>query len=137
MQVNRYLKNEAMDRMDHALGRPLDPARETYRNFYATGGALADEMAGSPFWIEGKPQKYMRFFAVSGQGRRALAEHLREIGDPHRAYSVTFDGHTRSIVATSRDNAKYIHYLDISEVMPDLSFMDYCRRTRVTAQRAA
>ena len=29
--VNRYLEDKGMDRIDHALGRPVDPMRETYR----------------------------------------------------------------------------------------------------------
>lgn len=29
-EVNRYLKDKAMDHIDHALGRPVDPMDETY-----------------------------------------------------------------------------------------------------------
>ena len=35
LTVNRYLADPAMDDVDHALGRPLDPMRESYRNRYA------------------------------------------------------------------------------------------------------
>lgn len=130
-EINRYLENKAMDNIDHALGRPLDPMGETYRNFYATGAPLADEMASSPLWVEGRPGRDMRYFTVTEEGRRALAKHLREIGDLHRAFAITFDGHTRIVVGKSRGNARYSHYLDVSEVMPDLNFKDYCRRASV------
>lgn len=42
LRVDRYLENQAMDHIDHALGRPLDPLGETYRNFYATGSRRFD-----------------------------------------------------------------------------------------------
>ncbi len=130
-QVNRSLADKRMDNIDHALGRPLDPTAETYRNFYTTGAALADEMAASPFWIEGRRGKDMRCFSVTDEGRKALADHLREIGDRHRAYAVTFDGHEQSVIAVSAGKARYDYFLTIRDVIPDLRFKDYCRRTSV------
>lgn len=130
-QVNRSLADKRMDNIDHALGRPLDPTAETYRNFYATSAPLADEMAASPFWIEGRPGKDMRYFAVTDAGRKALAAHLRKIGDPHRAYAVTFDGHEQSVVAASASKARYDYFLTLRDVMPDLTFKNYCRRVSV------
>lgn len=58
MRVNRYLKDKAMDRMDHALGCPVDPMQETFRNYYVVGDdnpteiplLLADAEA---FWPDG------------------------------------------------------------------------------------
>lgn len=126
------MQNRAMDQIDHALGRPLDPMAETYRNFYATGGAIADEMAASPFWQEGRRGRDMRYFAVTDEGRKALARHLREIGDPHRSFRITFDGHERTVVAASRGKARYSHFLDLRDVMPDLTFVDYCRRAMLS-----
>lgn len=131
MQVNRYLNDKAMDRIDHALGRPVDVLGTTYRNFYATGGDLADEMAVSPYWAEGRRGNDMRYFAVTDDGRMALAAHLRDIGDKHRSFSIKFDGHTSTVVATTRNKARYSHFLDIRDVMPDLAFVDYCRRASV------
>ncbi|WP_319533384.1 hypothetical protein [uncultured Cohaesibacter sp.] len=32
--VNRSLDDKAMDAIDHALGRPVDPMSESYRNYY-------------------------------------------------------------------------------------------------------
>lgn len=134
MQVNRYLNNNAMDRIDHALGRPLDPTMETYRDFYATGDAdLAKEMTASPHWRAGVRGRELRYFHVTDEGRKALARYLREIGDPHRAFTVTFDGYTQTVIAASRDKARYSYFLTVAEVVPDLTFLDYCRRTSVVA----
>lgn len=131
MQVNRCLNDKEMDRIDHALGRPLVPTADSYRNFYVTSGIEADEMAASPFWIEGRRGHDMRRFAVTDEGRKALADHLAEIGDPHRAFSVTFDGHSRTVIATSASKARYSRYLEVSDCMPDLKFNDYCKRASV------
>lgn len=133
--INRCLDDEAMDHIDHALGRPLDPTDDTYRNCYATGGELADQLAASPFWYEGKRVRDMRYFAVTEEGRRALAQHLREIKDRHRAYVVEFDGHPGTVIETSRSKARYSRYLDIVDVAPDLTFKDFCRRASVRLER--
>ena len=129
--IDRYLHDKAMDHIDHALGRPLDPMKETFRNHYAAGGALADEMAASPFWDEGKRHGDMRFFYVNEAGCKALASHLREIGDCHRAFAVTFEGHTRVVAATTRNKARYSYFIDVSDCLPDLTFKDYCKRVAV------
>lgn len=130
-QVNRSLKDRSMDQIDHALGRPLYPLAETYRNFYATDGSLADEMAASLYWAEGTRWRDMRRFAVTDEGRKALAAHLREIGDPYRAYLVIFDGHERPVVAAGASKARYDYFLTLREVIPDLKFKDYCKRASV------
>ncbi len=131
MQVNRSLKNKAMDHIDHALGRPLDPIGETYRNHFAAGPADAKEMAASPYWDAAEKHSRMQFFYVNDAGRRALAAHLREIGDQHRAFVVTFDGHPHTIVATSAAKAKYSWFLDLSDSFQELTFKAFCRRSRV------
>ncbi|MGY4222689.1 hypothetical protein ACVMIH_000050 [Bradyrhizobium sp. USDA 4503] len=130
--VDRYLKDKAMDRIDHALGRPLDPTVESYRNCYATDGALADEMAASPFWAEGRRGQSMRYFFVTDEGRAALAQHLKDIGDQHRAFVVTYAGHPRTMIATTRDKARYSRFIEISDVMPDLTFIEFCKRASVS-----
>ena len=129
--INRYLTDKSMDHIDHALGRPLDPTAETYRNFFATDGSLADEFAASPHWEEGKRGNGMRYFRVTDEGRKALASHLREIGDAHRAFEVKFEGYTRTVIATTRSKARYSYFLDISDSFPELEFKDYCRRVSV------
>ncbi len=133
--INRGLADKSMDNIDHALGRPLNPLAETYRNYFATSGALADEMAASPFWLEGQRSEKMRFFAVTSEGRKALAAHLREIGDKHRAYEITFDGHARTVIAASRSKARYSDFLDVCEVCPDLKFKEYSKRASVRVAR--
>lgn len=54
--VNRCLSNKHFDRIDHALGRPVDPLGETYRDHYAIGGgtALAAHFRASSHWIEAR-----------------------------------------------------------------------------------
>lgn len=133
--INRCLDDKAMDRIDHALGRPLNPIGETYRNFYSTDGSLTDEMAGSPFWCEGMRGTGFRSFCVTDAGREALAAHLKKIGDPYRAFVVTFDGHDRTVIAATRDKARYNYFADLRDVLPDLTFKDYCRRASVRVAR--
>ncbi|MGQ3671218.1 hypothetical protein ACT6QG_02350 [Xanthobacter sp. TB0136] len=133
MQVNRYLKDKAMDRIDHALGRPLNPLSETYRNHYATDtdGRVAEEMRASPFWKGGKAIDCMAFFYVTEAGRQALAEHLKEIKDPHKAYVVAFGGIEMSVVATSTGKARYSAYLSASDCDDDLTFRAFQRASSV------
>lgn len=130
-RVDRYLKDKAMDHIDHALGRHVDPLGETYRNHFAIDGALADEMAESPHWEERGRHGDMRFFGVTQAGREALAKHLREIGDPHRSFVITFGGFESSVAAPSAAKAKYAYWLKICDCDPDLSFGDFCRSARV------
>ena len=133
MQVNRYLADKAMDHIDHALGRPLDPMGETHRHHYAANrdGPIAAEMRASPHWTNGSTVGDIVFFYVTDEGRTALAAHLRAIADPHRAFAVTFDGHTWPVVATSRAKARYSAFLDVSDAFADLTFSTFCRRTSV------
>ncbi len=137
MKVNRYLKDRAMDRIDHALGRPLNPLSETYRDHYATDtdGAIAAEMRASPHWKGGKAIDRMAFFYVSDAGRQALADHLKAIKDPHKEYTVTFDGIEISVVATSPGKARYSAYLSASDCNEDLTFRKF--QSASTVRRAA
>jgi hypothetical protein len=128
------LADKTFDHIDHALGRPLDPMAESYRNFYATDGALADEMAASPLWREGKHGS-MRFFAVTDEGRAALAQYLRDVGDLHRAFTVTVDGNSRTVIAINHSKARNSAFLDLRDVWPDLTFKDFCRSTSVRLAR--
>lgn len=34
--MNRYFKNQRMDNIDHALGRPENPLKESHRNYFET-----------------------------------------------------------------------------------------------------
>lgn len=130
--VNRCLKDKAMDRIDHALGRPVDPMSKTYRDHYAADGAeLGAELTASPHWRPGGQALGMQFFYVTQEGRAALAAHLREIGDPHRTYRVRFQGDEWFVAAKSHGKARYQSYLDIADCWPDLTFGEFCRGTSV------
>jgi hypothetical protein len=131
-QVNRYLANKDMDRIDHALGRPVDPMAETHRNHYAIDldHDLATRMAADPCWHMGQVSGGMAFFHVTTHGRRTLKTHLRDIGDAYRLYDVSFDNYPLpSIAATSHAKARYAAYLDADLDMP---FGEFCKRSRVT-----
>ncbi|TDX72631.1 hypothetical protein EDE05_12852 [Neorhizobium sp. R1-B] len=134
-QVNRYLKDKAMDQIDHALGRPVDPLIETYRNHFAVNAdsKTAKEFDASPFWSrngKGAPGG-MAFYHVTAEGRQALKQHLKAIGDRHRIFNVTFDGHTQPVVAESASKARYSLWLDISDCFADLSFKKFCQTATV------
>lgn len=132
MQVNRYLKDKAMDRIDHALGRPVDPMAEGYRNYFATHeGQIADSFRASPNWQHDGARGSMLYFSVTSAGRRALHDHLREIGDLHRQFAVEWAGLELSVVATTRGKAKYLAYLGASDCDPDLTFKQFCAEARV------
>lgn len=134
-QVNRSLHDRAMDRLDHALGRPVDPMAETYRNHFATDAdsKIAAEFEASPYWARhgnGAPGG-MVFYYVTDEGRAALRRHLKEIGDQHRLYAVTYLGQTQEVVAVSAAKAKYSLWLDISDCFCDLTFGKFCRAATV------
>jgi len=136
MQVNRYLKDKDMDRIDHALGRPLDPTGETYRDHFAVSSEKDKAyFRASAFWIEGHTLDGITWFHVSGIGRLALEAHLKLIGDPHRSFEVRYrigsDTYSDRIIATTRSSAKYLKWLCLSDVLPDLAFIDFCRGASV------
>jgi hypothetical protein len=135
-KVDRCLADKVMDNIDHALGRPVNPLGETWRNHFATDGAEAALMAASPFWKDlGTLLGDLQFFAVTMEGREALAAHLRVIEDPYRAYVVTFDGSDSVVAAKSPGAAKYRVWLSTSDCVADLAFGTFCRSARV--RRAA
>ena len=131
--VDRYLKNKVFDYIDHAIGRPVDPLVETHRNYFATdkGSAIAKGFAASPFWALNGIRDDMAFYRVTPAGRKALKKHLKEIGDKHRLYDVTYEGHTQSVAAISASKAKYRIWLDISDCFCDLTFGAFTRQARV------
>jgi hypothetical protein len=134
--VNRYLKNKAMDHIDHALGRPIDPMQKSHRNYFAIGAKsdLAEQFSASPNWKKARQLDDMAYFMVTEAGRKALADHLKEIKDPHRAYQVTMNsavGHLRGglsmiVVAKSNGGAKYLAYLRASDCN-DMKFRDFLK----------
>ena len=74
--------------------------------------------------------------AVAGRSmRKALSEHLKSIHEKHRAFDVTFEGYTSTIAAKSASQARYLQWLNISDVASDLTFIAFCRGS--TVRRAA
>jgi hypothetical protein len=134
-QVNRYLKDKAMDHIDHAIGRPVDPMVESFRNHYAVerDSEAAKAFSLSPYWDthgSTEPSRMVYFF-VTDAGRAALKQHLKEIGDKHRLFDVTYQGQTSSVVAVSAAKAKYSLWLEISDCFCDLKFGVFARAASV------
>lgn len=131
--VDRYLKDKAMDRIDHALGRPVDPTVESYRNHFAVddGSPTAKAFEQSSHWKRGRRCGDMLFFHVTDEGRKALKQHLQDIGDKHRLFYVLYRGTTNSVVAISAAKARYSFWLSISDCFPDLKFGAFCRSASV------
>lgn len=133
--VNRYLDDKAMDRIDHALGRPVWPPRETWRNHFAieTGARLATDFDASPHWRLRGSDGRMLFYSVTDAGRQALAAHLAALPatKQHRAYVVSFDGRERIVSAKSRASARYNDFLEIRDCWCELTFGEYLRHSAV------
>lgn len=134
-QVDRYLENKAMDHIDHALGRPVDPLAESYRNyFYVIGDTdLRRDMAASPHWRGDGKGGEGEYFFVTGAGRAALAAHLKAIGDKHRRWIVTYAGYEMEVIATTPAKARYRKWLAISDVNESLTFGEFQRNSKVKA----
>lgn len=132
-QVNRYLKDKAMDHIDHALGRPVDPLGETYRNyFYVIGDTeLRRAFAASPHWRGDGRGGEGEYFYVTDEGRAALAAHLKAIGDKHRRWIVSHSGYETVVVATTAAKARYSYWLDISDIDDSLTFGRFQRQSKV------
>lgn len=133
-KVNRSLADKTFDNIDHALGRPVDPMTESYRDHFAATGELAAEMAKSPYWNASKRPTdpgAMRYFYVSLEGRKALKKHLQEIGDEHKTYEVWFEGFPSVVAAQTAAKARYAAWLRVSDCAPDLTFIDFSRKSRV------
>lgn len=134
-QVNRYLEDKAMDHIDHALGRPVDPTAETYRNyFYVIGDTdLRRSMASSPHWQGDGKDGEGEYFSVTDEGRAALAAHLKAIGDKHRLWIVSYAGYQMEAVATTAAKARYSKWLDVSDTNDSLTFGHFQRNSKVRA----
>ena len=134
-QVNRSLEDRAMDQIDHALGRPVDPLVESYRNYFATeaDSKHAIAFAASPYWdTHGRTAPgQMTYFFVTQDGRQALKDHLKQIGEKHRLFDVTYQGQTQAVVAETSAKAKYSLWLSISDCRADLSFKKFCQSVSV------
>jgi len=78
MQINRKLGNPEMDRIDHALGRPLDPISPLrgYQNYYAPALTEIREMDKSPYWVFAQKVRDVSVYYVTDAGKQALADYL-------------------------------------------------------------
>ncbi|MCA0027384.1 MULTISPECIES: hypothetical protein [unclassified Mesorhizobium] len=135
--VNRCFVDKHIDHIDHALGRPVWPLREVYRNHFATdaNGTLAKQFEASPHWTKSGQRDDMAFYSVTDQGRSALADHIAGQPDAWQPFLVTFDGYTRIVPERTRSKAKYASYLAVSDSWSELTFGDFCKRS--TVRRAA
>lgn len=135
--VNRYFVDKAIDHIDHALGRPVWPLRETYRNHFATdaNGGKAAEFDASPHWTKTGQRDDMAYCSVTDLGRAALADHISDLPDPVQPFEVTFDGYTHIVPERTRSRAKYAYYLVVSDAWSELTFRAFCKRA--TVRRAA
>lgn len=72
--VNRYLKDKAMDHIDHALGRPVDPLRESYRNHFYLCSDEGD--------LDGQVVIFSRMHLTQDQVKKLLPhlQHFAETG---------------------------------------------------------
>lgn len=131
-KVNRCLKDKAFDHIDHALGRPLWPLRDTYRNHFAVDAdsAEARDFAASPHWRQSVAWGTMQFFAVTAEGRAALDAHVRD-NCPMFGWEVLFGGFSRIVPAATASRARYAYYLAIADCLPDLSFGRFVQQTKV------
>lgn len=132
MQVNRSLEDNAMDKLDHALGRPFVPWSETSRNFFGVkvGSADAIAMKIDPNWVHTRDFMGTSGFAVSDKGKSALVSYLESNGQIPRLFIITFNGNNLGpIHAKTHSKAKYAKWLgwDTS----DISFGDFCKATKV------
>ena len=135
--VNRYFVDKAIDHIDHALGRPIWPLRETHRNHFATdaNGALAARFAASPHWTRTGLHGDMAYFSVTDLGRHALADHIAGQQGSWQPFLITFDGYTSIVPERTRAKAKYAYYLTVSDAWDELTFGEFCKRS--TVRRAA
>lgn len=131
--VNRYLADKALDDIDHALGRPVWPTRESHRNYFATDADSdhARAFAASPYWMLSGVQSGMSYYHVTDAGREALAAHLSEVGSKWRPYLVSYEGFERIVPAASASSARYSYFRDLIDVSPDLNFVAFASKARV------
>ena len=135
--VNRCLKDKTFDHIDHALGRPTWPLRESYRNYFAANFDSEHGRAfrASPHWEAGPViPGGLTCFRVTAAGRAALEEHLKSLG-VHNRFTVTFADQARVVSAETAAKARYRRWLDLCDVLPDLTFGTFQRQS--TVQRVA
>lgn len=140
LSVDRYLSNETFDHIDHALGRPIDPLGDTYRNRYVIDvrNPEVSDFRSSPFWKEDGRIGDMIYFRVTDHGALALFAHLKQIGDPHRLFVVSYDDPHQEfggeivleVVGASHGKARYTAY-HRHGFSDHMNFGFFCKHTKV------
>lgn len=132
-KVNRDLTDRALDLIDHALGRPTFPLKETYRNYFATseGNPEAAHFAQSPNWEISSERFGMTYYAVTKEGRQALSDHLKTLPDS-KTFIVKYWAWSKIVVAKSRASARYNVYLEVSDA-GDIPFREFLKISSVRA----
>jgi hypothetical protein len=136
-QINRSLKDKMFDRIDHALGRPVDPVSKTYRNFFSTdpNSEIGRMLEASGYWdlsygLDGT----VAGFCVNSFGREALKQHLSEVGDKHREYEIFLDDRKlgvnpsdepMAVIAESASKAKAAAYREFSDIFSEVTFKEF------------
>ena len=131
--VNRCLEDKDFDHIDHALGRPTWPLRESYRNYFATAAdsEYGRAFSASPYWQAGiRIHGGLTCFRVTAAGRAALDEHLKALG-VHNRFTVSFAGQSQVVSAATAAKARYSRWLDLCDVLPDMTFGMFQRRSTV------
>lgn len=131
--VNRCLKDKAFDHIDHALGRPTWPLRESYRNGFMTefDSEYGRAFRASPHWEAGPViPGGLTCFQVTAAGRAALEAHLKALG-VHKRFTVTFAEQSTVVSAETPAKARYSRWLDLCDLLPDLTFGAFQRRSTV------
>lgn len=90
-------------------------------------------MASSPHWRSDGKTNEGEYFSVTDEGRAALADHLKAIGDKHRRWIVSYAGYQMEVIATARGKARYFKWLDISDTNDSLTFGEFQRSSKVRA----
>lgn len=130
--VNRCLKDKAVDHLDHALGRPTWPLRDSYRNYFAVDADsdLGRSFAASPHWSISGTSGRLTYFAVTPEGRAALGKHLSEVS-ADRPYLVTFSDYVGIVSAPTPAKARYRRFIEVRDTWCELTFKEFSAGARV------
>lgn len=127
MKINRSLDDKRIDSLDHALGRPANPHGETTRNFFGVEIDCLDALAmkSDPYWVHTRDFMGSSGFAVSDEGKAALATNLEANWITPKSYDVTWGGHTSNVIAEKASAAKYRAWLNAD--LSNLTFGDFVK----------
>lgn len=132
--VQRRIDDADMRRIYHALGRPLDPMQDTYRDYFAecAGTVLSGQMRASPYWCGGTTRGDLVYFHVTDAGREALAAYLKQTGDRWRRFVIRWQDFHIEICERTRGKAMYVAWLQVSDSY-SVSFGEFVRQARLAS----